>query len=310
MVEINVAIFGRFEVQADGRPVKGIEANKVKELLCYLLIYRGRMLLRESLAEMFWESTLPAKSKKYLRQAIWKLKAVLEEYCQGAACNLVVETGWIRFDPSSERWCVDLIDFEQTYLALKEKRARELGPAEFIRLRREVDLYKGDLLEGWYQDWCIPERERFQVMYLLLLNKLVQYCEIHQQVETGLVYGEKLIHYDRAYERGYRQMMRMYYMAGDRTQALRQYQRCVAALADELGVGPSERTIELYEQIKSDQHPHRAKAPVIQSDERLANSQLKNSAKRLDEYAETLSLVQSQIQEEIISLENRFQTGQ
>jgi DNA-binding SARP family transcriptional activator len=147
-------------------------------------------------------------------------------------------------------------------------------------------------------------------MYLLLLNKLVQYCEIHQQVETGLVYGEKLIHYDRAYERAYRQMMRMYYVAGDRTQALRQYQRCVAALAEELGVGPSERTIELYEQIKSDQHPHRAKAPVIQTDEGLANSLLKNTAKRLDEYAETLTMVQSQIQEEISSIENHLQTGQ
>ena len=37
---------------------------------------------------------------------------------------------------------------------------------------------------------------------------------------------------------------------------------------------------------------------------------LRNTAKRLDQYVETLTLIQSQIQEEIITLENRLQTGQ
>jgi len=28
-----------------------------------------------------------------------------------------------------------------------------------------VDLYQGDLLEGWYQDWLLCERERLQNMF-------------------------------------------------------------------------------------------------------------------------------------------------
>jgi DNA-binding SARP family transcriptional activator len=46
--------------------------------------------------------------------------------------------------------------------------------------------------------------------------------------------------------------MRAYYMAGDRTMALRQYERCAAALAEELGVAPSTQTLMLYEQRKTD----------------------------------------------------------
>jgi DNA-binding SARP family transcriptional activator len=41
-------------------------------------------------------------------------------------------------------------------------------------------------------------------------------------------------------------------MSGDRTAALRQYERCVAALAEELDVKPDKRTVALYQKIRSD----------------------------------------------------------
>jgi hypothetical protein len=46
--------------------------------------------------------------------------------------------------------------------------------------------------------------------------------------------------------------MRLYYKAGDRTTALRQYERCVAALAREFDLPPAQETVALYEQIRAD----------------------------------------------------------
>ena len=46
--------------------------------------------------------------------------------------------------------------------------------------------------------------------------------------------------------------MRLYYRAGDRTTALRQYDRCAAALAKHFNLAPSRDTIDLYHQIRSD----------------------------------------------------------
>jgi hypothetical protein len=46
--------------------------------------------------------------------------------------------------------------------------------------------------------------------------------------------------------------MHLQYKAGDRTGALRQFERCIAALDEELGVKPERRTQSLYEQIRSD----------------------------------------------------------
>jgi len=40
-------------------------------------------------------------------------------------------------------------------------------------LQEAVRLSYADLLEGWYQDWCLYERERLQNIYLLILDKLM-----------------------------------------------------------------------------------------------------------------------------------------
>ena len=51
--------------------------------------------------------------------------------------------------------------------------------------------------------------------------------------------------------------MRLRYLGGDRTGALRQYEACAAALQEELGVKPSASTLRLHAQILADQL-HRA----------------------------------------------------
>jgi DNA-binding SARP family transcriptional activator len=89
-------------------------------------------------------------------------------------------------------------------------------------------------------------------MYLNVLNKLMANAEAHDDLESGLLYGHAVLRYDRAHERTHRRLMRLHYLAGDRTAALRQYQQCVDALREELAVKPSRHTLMLFEQIKDD----------------------------------------------------------
>jgi DNA-binding SARP family transcriptional activator len=131
-------------------------------------------------------------------------------------------------------------------------RRRSLDSDQAALVRQAAQLYKGDLLEGWYQDWCWFERERFQNMYLTLLDKLASYCEAHSDYEAGLDYGTRILQYDRARERTHQQLIRLYMLSGDRASALRQFERCATALQDELGVEPSKYTLALHAQIQSD----------------------------------------------------------
>jgi DNA-binding SARP family transcriptional activator len=307
MAGVKAILFGRFTVERDNRRIESIEASKVKELLAYLLISRGKPQPRESLAELLWKNQPPDKSRKCLRQTLWKLKSALVEHCDMCPSDLLVDTEWIQMSPSAD-WWVDIVEFERAFNGVKDKRAKALSADDFLALQQGIDLYKGDLLEGWYQDWCLLERERLQSIYMLMLSKLVQYCELHHLVDMGLAFGEKLLSHDRAYERAHRQMMRLYFMAGDRTRALRQYERCVTALREELGIGPAERTVQLYERLKADTL-HRPLSHAVDKDPRAADQILKDTAVHLDRFVATLTDIKSQLNKDIGVIENELRTG-
>ena len=243
-----VTLFGKFNIAYDGMKISRIKARKVQELFCYLLIFKDHPQPRELLSEALWRDHPAEKSRKYLRQTLWRLQSNLRMSGRSSDPLLLIEQDWIQLNLPADFW-LDVVEFEKIFDLVKGKKAQELSVRDFRSLENAAEIYTGNLLEGWYQDWCIFERERFQTMHLMLLDKLVQYCELQQWYEIGLTYGLEILRHDQAYERTHRQLMRLYFLAGNRTEALHQYARCVTALQDDLGVKPSERTKQLHEQI-------------------------------------------------------------
>lgn len=249
---LEVRLFGSLRIRHDGVLVDMCEAGKTQELLCYLLLHRQRCHPREVLADLLWSDASPVQSKKYLRQSLWQLRSMLDEHAEGAEGSVLLgESNRVGLNPEADLW-LDVADFEAAFGRCQGVPAQNLDDRIALVLRGAVALYDGDLLEDWYQDWCLFERERLQNMYLLMLDKLVQYCESHQEYESGIEYAARILQCDRSHERAHRAMMRLQYVTGDRTAALHQFDRCVAALRDELGVVPARSTVTLYEQLRAD----------------------------------------------------------
>ncbi len=243
-------LLGRFQVRTEGRTVPGIEGRKIQDLLGYLLLFHDRDHHREMLADALWAGLETPQARKYLRQALWQLQSTVVRVVSGDPL-LIVEPDWIRVNPDARIW-LDIAEFEGAFDAARGVRGRDLSADLADRLRRASALYSGELLEGWYQDWCVFERERFKARYLSMLEKLLEWAVARREVEDALLYGERVLQHDRAHERTHTRMMELHYAAGDRTAALRQYHQCVDILDRELGARPAARTVELYEQIRDD----------------------------------------------------------
>ena len=293
MTELSIQLFGKFTVQADGTQLDGFDSSKVQELLAFLLVHRDRPHARESLAEMLWEASSTAQSKKYLRQAIWQLQQSLSALDQEPL--VLAEPGWIRISPGAN-YVLDVAEFEAAFALVHGVPGQLLGDEIVARLAKAVDRYRGDLLEGWFSDWCLFERERLQNMWLAALDKLMRYCESKGDFEVGLAYGMKVLRSDRARERTHRQLMRLFYLSGDRTGALRQYERCVLALHEELRVVPSRSTEMLHQQILEDTYDSAEKFPSPTGDHRLV-------ASRLDQLRSMLTQLSEHVSEDLDALD-------
>jgi DNA-binding SARP family transcriptional activator len=249
---LNIRLLGRFSVEWCERSLGGLDAAKVQELFSYLLVHRGRAHARTLLASLLWAECPQPQAQKYLRQGVWQLQTALgrtEE--SNARPLLVIEPEWIHVNRDVDL-TFDVAVLESAFQAAHGIAGETLPTTSAVVLRQAIAVYRGDLLEGWHQDWCLCDRERLQTMYLSMLNKLMAYSEAHHEYEAGVSYGDTVLRYDRAHERTHQRLMRIHYLAGDRTAALRQFRQCAAALHEELGVKPSRHTLRLHEQIRSD----------------------------------------------------------
>ena len=295
-------MFGKFTAHHDAGLLTGLEATKDQELLSYLLIHRDRPHSREALASLLWADTSTEKSKKYLRQALWHLHAALNCDNGNVSEVLMVDHDWLSLNPCSNLW-TDVADFERAFAAAEGIPGRQLDAGKALGLKDAVTLYNDDLLPGYYQDWVLFERERLQNMYLLMLDKLIVYLQFRGEYEVAQGYGATILRYDPARERTHRQLMHLYSLAGDRTSALRQFERCAHALNQELGVKPERKTVELYERIKSDQIVYNE--PASDPPQNSASHDILNRLKQLQTI---VSGVQRRIQRDITAVEGVLQS--
>ncbi|MBN1657784.1 MAG: AAA family ATPase, partial [Anaerolineae bacterium] len=261
MEELRLSLLGDLQVTRGGTPVSGFVSAKVPALLCYLAV-TGRPHFRQALAGLLWGDWPEAEALGSLRKALHNLR-------QLAGAHLVVAGHTIAFDRSSPYWLdVDLFQDEVT----KYNNRLELSsPADAAALSRAVDLYRGDLLEGFhvrdaieFEEWMAAQRERLRLLAGQALDLLSAYHVRQGQYAEATGYVRLLLTLAPWQEETHRQLMWLLARAGQRSAALAQYEVCSRALASELGIEPSDETMALYRRIRAAgaPRPNNLPAPV------------------------------------------------
>jgi DNA-binding SARP family transcriptional activator len=306
---LQVFLFGKFHIQYANQKLEGLSAAKAQELFCYLLLNSNRPFHRETLATVLWSDVTTNQSKQYLRRTLWQLQNVFSGWDVLQNDELIfVEGDWIQFNSQASLW-VDTKCFEEKYrftLGISGKRLNGEGAKQ---LCDAIQIYQDNLLIGWYQDWCLFERERFQQMFLSALDKLMLYCEVCGKYEMGIEYGTRILRYDKAREHTHRRLMRLYCLSGNRTSALRQYEQCKTILNNELGIKPAKVTSELYKQICTPQQETPLPIKTVNNG-RLSPkyNYLQKEQRELQQIYGVLTSMQKQLQQQIELVESLLNT--
>ena len=309
MSDYCISLFGKFQVEKDNLVLKGFEAAKMQELFCYLLLHQNQPHHREHLANVLWPEQSAPSSKKYLRKALWQLQGCLSQQCENSSePYIIAEDEWIQLNLSPS-FHVDTLIFERACEKVREISGSHFSDEQADLISHTVKLYRGDLLQGWYQDWCLFKREHFLQMYLNLCDKLIRYCTASGTYESGIAYGNSILTHDRAREHTHRQLMRLHYLSGNRTEAIRQFKRCVQALHDELGVEPARLTETLYQQICADIMPTEAPVSISLNGSLSGKDEtesLAHALQKLKNVQGDLTHMQQDLQQEIVQIESKL----
>ena len=308
MPTLNIRLFGQFSVCRDDASLEELIPGKAKELICYLLIHRQRPLVREFLANILWDDCTTEHSMQYLRKALWQLHRTFCKCAATAEPILQVNSHWVSINPRADIW-VDVVEFERFCAgALNPSLPPEASRLDL--LEAAVNIYRGDLLEGWYQDWCLCDRGRLQNLHLMVLDKLVAHAGANHEYEKGIDYATRILRCDRAHETAHQHLMQLLYLSGDRAGALRQYDNCVTALKEELGVQPSEHIRLLYQQICEDHAPSlTAGTNGDHREPEKERSLLQGTLNGLVNVKKTLNVLQAAVDESLERVRRAFQAS-
>jgi DNA-binding SARP family transcriptional activator len=79
MAGLSLELLGSFRIKLDGASLEGLSKSKLGGLLAYLAFEHDRAHHREALAAMLWPEHDEDHARNNLRQALFKLKALLQE---------------------------------------------------------------------------------------------------------------------------------------------------------------------------------------------------------------------------------------
>jgi DNA-binding SARP family transcriptional activator len=302
MPSLHFRLLGHLSIHGESRSLDHLVSTRANEVLCYLLLHHSTHHAREQLAEALWDGLPTAQARKHLRQAVWHLQTTFEAIRGGAAARfLTVHADWIAINIDGDIW-LDLDAFARAYALVRGIGGEALDGAQVDALRGAAALYHGDLLEGWYHQWCLSDRERYQEMHLAMLDKLMGACEARGAYEEAIDYGVRILRSDRARESTHLRLMRLYYLGGDRTAALRQFDRCVEALREELDVRPARRTDALYHQIRADRMEVGGARPILGPETPVVS--LPDVLIQLHQVQATLDGIRSSVQQQMVTFEH------
>lgn len=240
-----IRLLGAFEVRRGECVLKADDWPRKKAAALLKRLALERRLLKDQAIENLWPDAGLASGANNLYKTLHVIRRTLN-----AALGHGTAEATLRFEDSiltlmPSVW-VDVEAFEQLCAAPTDV-PQEQRMAE---LKQVLNLYQGDLLpDDRYTEWTLIPREALYRRQHSARLELAGYHRRRGEYAEAIALLTPLLEHDPADEPIHRELMRIYALAGQRYEALRQYQACEEALAAELDVSPAPETAALYSQI-------------------------------------------------------------
>jgi len=240
---LDISLLGEVRVAIDSSLV-ALRSSRVLALLGFLVVHQGAPQRREYIAAQFWPDSPESQARTNLRRELHALRAGLPQ----ADRWLVAAGGTLLWRP--DQGCrVDIADFEaaagraDAALAAADTGAFRVAAADALR------AYRGEFMPPLYDDWALAERDRLHRRCLTMLDQLIEAERDGGSYGPAIELARRRIDLEPLEEVGYRTLLQLQALAGDRAAALQTYHRCASVLERELGIEPDPATAAEYERL-------------------------------------------------------------
>ncbi len=233
-------LFGEFMATLEGKRLPA-PPYRARGLVAALLL-DPRIWMRAQLAGLLFPDIPERKGRQRLSHLLWQLR----KWTPHLPAEATPQTLHV---PPASVW-LDVRAFRQA-----------AGGEDLESWLEALALYRGDLLEGIYDDWLLEKREALYLRYIDLSHRACDALWQQGRFEELLPLAERLGQQEPFDERALRTLMRAYQALGRRGAALAAYERYVPMALNEMGIEPEPATHALAQAIQTTPYTENETSP-------------------------------------------------
>ena len=223
-----VRLLGGLEIQSGGKIITRFRSRQTAGLFAFLAYHRETRHSRDVLVEKFWpEAPDQERGRASLSVAISSLRSQLEPPGCPHGSVIIADVRHLGVNPDAVH-----TDIEAFYSHLNK--AKGCGdPAESLALQEAaIKLYRGPLLNGYYDEWILGEQERLRGRFSAALSHLAHEYETQGETDNAIDWYRQAFQNDESDTASLQQMLDLLLKTGREREAVRVYHAAEKRLAE------------------------------------------------------------------------------
>ena len=251
LVDLTIKMLGPVEIVRDAARPFAADAwttRRARDILCFIASRSHHRTPKDTIVDTFWRDTDLKSVEKNFHPTMSHVRKALNSNQPLKQNFLIYRDGDYQLNP------------EFSYRIDTEEFDRLIADGETARRGRDFDrcidcyeqavaLYRGEFMQGSYEDWVDEQRSYYREQYLRMLEALARVAEKNSDWSQAMNLAQRILHEDPFREDIHCMVMRSQAALGNRVAVKEQYETLRGLLQKELGVEPAMATQKTYHDL-------------------------------------------------------------
>jgi two-component SAPR family response regulator/tetratricopeptide (TPR) repeat protein len=249
-VDLTINMLGSVEIYRD--PLRPLAADawttkRARDILCFIASRRHRRASKDTIIDTFWGEADFDVVEKNFHPTVSHIRKALNSNQPLKQNFLLYRDGDYQLN-SEFSYRIDIEEFDRLVAEGETARRARDTEAYMRAYEQAITLYRGDFMQGSYDEWVDEQRSYYREQYLRLLETLAGAAQKAEDWTRSLDLAQLILRDDQFREDVHCMMMRAHAALGNRAAVREQYETLRRLLLKELGVEPAAETQRVYKE--------------------------------------------------------------
>jgi ATP/maltotriose-dependent transcriptional regulator MalT/DNA-binding SARP family transcriptional activator len=222
--------------------------KRARDILCFIVSRRHARASKDIIIETFWGEADPEIIAKNFHPTVSHIRKALNSN-QPLKQNFLLYRDGDYMLNSDFSYSIDIEEFDRLVAEADAARRAAQYERQIGCYEEAVKLYRGEFMQGCYDDWVEEQRSYYREQYLHMLEALVNSAQKAGEWLRSLQLAQQILRDDPFREDIHCLVMRAHAALGNRVAVKEQFETLRKLLRKELSVEPAAETQKVYREL-------------------------------------------------------------